>query len=349
MNTEFKPQTDLQVAEESATSVPPLRSGGGLGRRQPVSLFPPSASRVENDHASILTPHALRAPSNRVAPSGGATARRLDARRWHFQHGPIDLIIGADGEAHAIEAALERAWERFQTILPELVAELPLLRSAVQSATEVRGSVARRMVAACRPHGAEFITPMAAVAGAVADELIESFRADQRILRAYINNGGDIALHLAPGQSYAVGLLADLGRIERRERIALDGELSIGAALPVRGVATSGWRGRSFSLGIADSATVLATSAASADAAATMIGNCVNVDDPAILRQRACELKDDTDLGARLVTVSVGALPLDKVETALTLGARRAEDLIARGLIHCAALWLQGRVRLIGC
>jgi hypothetical protein len=75
----------------------------------------------------------------------------------------------------------------------------------------------------------------------------------------------------------------------------------------------------------------------------------VNVDDPAILRQPACELKDDTDLGERLVTVSVGTLPLDKVETALALGARRAEDLIARGLIHCAALWLQGRVRLIGC
>jgi ApbE superfamily uncharacterized protein (UPF0280 family) len=169
-------------------------------------------------------------------------------------------------------------------------------------------------------------------------------------LRAYINNGGDIALHLAPGQSYAVGLFADLGRIERRERIALDGELSIDAALPVRGVATSGLAGSQLQSrhcrqchGARDQAQ------RAADAAATMIGNCVNVDDPAILRQRACELKDDTDLGARLVTVSVGALPLDKVETALTLGARRAEDLIARGLIHCAALWLQGRVRLIGC
>jgi hypothetical protein len=238
---------------------------------------------------------------------------------------------------------------RFQTVLLELVAELPLLRSPVQVATEVRSPVARRMVAACHPHGSEFITPMAAVAGAVADELIEFFHDDERILRAYVNNGGDIALHLKPGQSYAVGLFADLGRIQSRERPSLDGELRVESALPVRGIATSGWRGRSFSLGIADSATVLAACAADADAAATMVANCVNVDDPAILRQPACELKDDTDLGERLVTVSVGALPLDQVDVALVLGARRAEDLIARGLIHCAALWLQGRVRLIGC
>jgi ApbE superfamily uncharacterized protein (UPF0280 family) len=272
----------------------------------------------------------------------------LAGSRWHFQHGPIDLIIGADGDTHAIEAAVERAWLRFETILPELVAELSLLRAPVQQATGVHGAVARRMVAACHPHGGEFITPMAAVAGAVADELIECFRGDARIARAYVNNGGDIALHLEPGQTYGVGIFADIDRVKRRETLVLDGELTIPAELPVRGVATSGWRGRSFSLGIADSVTVLAACAAAADAAATMVANCVDVDDPAILRQPACELKDDTDLGERLVTVSVGELPADQVDQALSRGAQRAEQLIARGLIHCAALWLQGRARLVG-
>jgi ApbE superfamily uncharacterized protein (UPF0280 family) len=305
----------------------------------------PSADPANAEHQA--KPPRLTHPAPRV--ESGAERARLDPRRWHFRHGPIDLIIGADGDATAIEAAIERAWQRFQTVLSELVAELTLLRSAVQLASAARGPVARRMISACSPHAAEFITPMAAVAGAVADELIEVFRADGRILRAYINNGGDIALHLTPGQCYAVGLFADLGRIERRERLALDGELKIDADLPVRGVATSGWRGRSFSLGIADSVTVLARCAAAADAAATMIANCVNVDDPAILRQPACELKDDTDLGQRLVTVRVDALPSDKIDVALARGARRAEDLIARRLIHCAALWLQGRVQLVGC
>jgi hypothetical protein len=314
-----------------------LRSGGGPGRGQEASRVTSDVSRAEGD-----TSHASRGED-------GAVCAILAGRRWHFQHGPIDLIIGADGDPDAVEAAVERTWLRFQIMLSELVAELPWLRSPVQLASQVRGPVARRMFAACHPHGGEFITPMAAVAGAVADELIESFRGDERILRAYINNGGDIALHLQPGQSYGVGLFADLGRIQRRERLSLDGELRVDSALPVRGIATSGWHGRSFSLGIADSVTVLAGCAAAADAAATMVANCVNVDDPAILRQPACELKDDTDLGERLVTVGVGVLPLDKVDIALALGARRAEDLIARGLIHCAALWLQGRVRLVGC
>ena len=299
-------------------------------------------------YPSLFTLHSSPVTPSPAQP-GGPIGAELGARRWHFQHGPIDLIISADGAADAIAAAVRRAWARFETILPELVAELPLLRSPVQQASGLRGVVARRMLAACAPHGKEFITPMAAVAGAVADELIEFFESDPRIERAYVNNGGDIALHLAPGQSYGVGVFVDLDPVKRRERLVLDGELKVHAASPMRGIATSGWRGRSFSLGIADSVTVLAANAAAADAAATMVANCVNSDDPAILRKPACELKDDTDLGERLVTVGVGALPADTVEQALASGAQRAEQLVARGLIHCAALWLQGRVRLVGC
>ncbi len=272
---------------------------------------------------------------------------RLAGGRWHFLHGPIDLIIAADGDPAAVDLAVERAWERFQRILVELVGELKLLRSPVQEAAGVRGTVARRMVAACLPHRHQFITPMAAVAGAVADELIEFFRQDARVARAYVNNGGDIALHLAPGQRYRVGLYADLSRIKRREVYALEGDFGVTAEMPVRGVATSGWRGRSFSLGIADSATVLARTAAEADAAATIIANSVDADDPAILRKPASELKDDTDLGDRLVTVEVGALPAEKVAAALAAGEAKARGLIERGVIHASALWLQGKVRCV--
>jgi uncharacterized protein len=281
--------------------------------------------------------------------SSGAARARLADGRWHFQHGPIDLIIGADGDPAAVESALAHTWSRFQGLLAELVDELRLLRSPVQEAVGVSGPVARRMVAACWPHRERFITPMAAVAGAVADELIGWLRADQRIVRAYVNNGGDIALHLAAGQHYKIGLYADLGRIKRREAHTLDGDFQVTSETPVRGVATSGWRGRSFSLGIADSVTVLARTAADADAAATMIANSVNVEDPAILRRPACELKDDTDLGDRMVTVAVGPLSADRVRQALEAGAARARELTGQGLIHAAALWLQGVVCCIGC
>jgi len=287
-------------------------------------------------------------PVARTSPWQGATRARFADGRWHFSHGPIDLIIGTDGDEAAIDIAVERAWDRFQTVLTELVGELKLLRLPVQDAVSVQGPVARRMVEACWLHREQFITPMAAVAGAVAEELIGFFAEDASITRAYVNNGGDIALHLAPGQRYRVGLYADLGRIERREAPGLDGDFEVTAEMQARGVATSGWRGRSFSLGVADSVTVLAATAAEADAAATMIANSVNVEDPAILRQPANALKDDTDLGERLVTVDVGRLSEDKIGAALQSGAAHAQRLLDAGIVCGAVLWLQGRVRVVG-
>jgi ApbE superfamily uncharacterized protein (UPF0280 family) len=269
-----------------------------------------------------------------------AVRARLDAARWHFQHGPIDLVLSADGN----EAAMEAAWARFRTVLEELVAELGVLRRPVSPATRVEGAVAGRMLAACRPHATRFITPMAAVAGAVADEVLAAMLPAQP-RRAYVNNGGDIALHLAPGAAFRIGLVADVSR--HGHVPGLDGAFEVDAATPVRGVATSGWRGRSFSLGIADSVTVLARDAAAADAAATMIANEVHAEHPAIERQRACELADDTDLGERLVTVRVGTLPADVAEAALERGAAHGRSLCTRGLVLGAALVLQGRHRAV--
>src|SRR3954465_5096892 len=139
----------------------------------------------------------------------------LPGGRWHFQHGPIDIVIGADGDAAAVEVAHAAAWQRFGTVLDELVAELPALRRPVEAACPLRGRIARRMWAACAPYRARFITPMAAVAGAVAQELIACYDRSG-IDRAWVNNGGDIALHLARGHSVRVGLFADLARLDAR-------------------------------------------------------------------------------------------------------------------------------------
>jgi ApbE superfamily uncharacterized protein (UPF0280 family) len=282
-------------------------------------------------------------------PGAGPVRARLADGRWHYQHGPIDLLIDVEGEGSVREQALKSSWERFQPLLPQLVAELGELRRPVSEWPGVEGAVAGRMVDACAGFAAErFMTPMAAVAGAVADELIQCFR-QAGIRRAYINTGGDIALHLTPGEQYRVGICANLerrGALGACER-ALDSVFVIDAAMPVRGIATSGWRGRSFSLGIADSVTVVAGCAAGADAAATLIANAVDCDFPGIIRAPANQLKDDTDLGNRLVTLEVPALPASARAAALARGRIEAEYWRERGLIAAAALFLQGSVELV--
>ena len=272
----------------------------------------------------------------------------LDADRWHFSHGPIDVVAQAHGDAAVVASAHAAAWRRFTGVLDELVGELRELRRPVQSTHTLRGPIAQRMWSACAPFSAPFITPMAAVAGSVAQELIACYQREG-IERAWINNGGDIALHLAPGQRVRVGLLADIATFDWGDAgpLVTDGQFEIGADMPVRGVATSGWRGRSFSLGIADSVTVLAATAAEADAAATVIANAVNVVDAGIARRPANECKDDSDLGGIPVTVDVAVLEPAQVRRALNAGTVCAKTLQEAGRIHAAVLVCQKQWRIV--
>ncbi len=272
-------------------------------------------------------------------------ARTLPDGRLHLQHGPIDLILGVSADPAAREAAFRAATLRFATVLDELCAELPGLRAeAGPHAPPLRGPVARRMAAAVRPHAAQgFITPMAAVAGAVADEMLAAMLAGAPLRRAYVNNGGDIALHLLPGERFRIGM------VDRPDRPGLFGAAELSAASPVRGLATSGWRGRSFSLGIADAVTVLAASAAEADAAATVIANAVDLPGhPAVRRTPASALQPDSDLGVQCVTSGVGSLLPSEVGRALDDGAHVAGRLRREGLIFAAAMHCQGVTRVTG-
>ncbi len=272
----------------------------------------------------------------------GAVAAMLDDRRLHLQHGPIDLIAAAWGPDRM--RALEQAARRFDGLLQDLVDELPLLRRPVGGA-HPEGAVAQAMVRAVQPLSERFVTPMAAVAGAVADAVLAAMVQGCRLERAYVNDGGDIAVFLAPGQSLTAALFAEGANEASRDR----GRVRLSADRPGRGIATSGWRGRSHSLGIADAVTVVARTAAAADAAATLIANAVDLPGhPAVRREPACDLAPDSDLGDRAVTVDVGPLTEAEAARALDSGCRYAEGLARRGLILGAALLLQGQVRLVG-
>lgn len=260
--------------------------------------------------------------------------------RLHLQHGPIDLIIGVDQDQ---DNAFDAATHRFETVLEELVSELAELRLPLNAALKrPDGNIAQRMDFACRPYAKnEFVTRMAAVAGSVADEVMRAMKQTTNCQKSYVNNGGDISLFLGGEERFVTAMLShdgiELGRIE------------IAAKDQISGIATSGRHGRSHSLGIADSVTVLASNAAQADVAATLIANAVDIPGhSSIERIAAAELSPDSDLGDRLVVVGCGKLSFEDQKSAIEHGEAKADEFLNKGLIKSAAIFFQDEHRLIG-
>lgn len=263
----------------------------------------------------------------------------LSGNRLHLQHGPIDLIIGVDGDR---DLAFQAARTRFETVLSGLVGELSFLRRPLlPGAANPQDPVARRMVAACAPFTSDFITPMAAVAGSVADDVLSAILNATQPQRAYVNNGGDIAVFTAENQTFTTAIQDHTGRDLAR--------ISLAHGDNIGGIATSGRHGRSHSLGIADSVTVLARTAAEADVAATLIANAVDLPGhPAIARTPARTLSPDSDLGDMPVVTGLGPLASGDIDTALDAGMHRARAFCAAHHIKAAALFLRGETRVLG-
>ena len=292
-----------------------------------------------------------------VRMPSGAIANWLD-HRLHLQHGPIDLIITADGDKAEVAAAYARAADAFCGLLDLLVDELMILRLPADSniLNRLKGSVAKRMAAAINPYlprhdKADFITPMIAVAGSVADEILLAM--GDQLDRASVNNGGDIAIYLGKDAFFDIGVaddrdthLSDFAMVAsggKGGRMPFHGRIRLHDHDRIGGIATSGWRGRSLSFGIADSVTVLAKNAAAADVAASLISNAITISSPSITRQPAASLVPDSDLKDRLVTVDVGPLSAGEIDQALAAGAGLARQLCDDGQIMNAYARLAGR------
>ena len=253
-------------------------------------------------------------------------------------------MIEAFGPLAEVRRAYWQAVQGFDGLLEALTLELHLLRRPLgEVPPALHGPVARRMLAAVWPFRGRYVTPMAAVAGSVADHVLAAMRRDRRLTKAYVNDGGDIAFHLTAGESFRAGLVPDL------TQGAMEGLAEIPFESPVRGIATSGSGGRSLSLGISDAVTVLARDAAAADAAATLIANAVDLpDNPEIRRAPASSLDPDSDLGDLPVTLAVGPLGDGEIGQALAAGLERAHAMREAGHIHAAVLSLRGRFALCG-
>jgi len=265
--------------------------------------------------------------------------------RLHLHHGPIDLIIDAIGEHADVRLAYKQATLAFTHVLKALAAQLPVLRRVYSSSSDTQyfGPVAMRMQQAVSPLASYNVTPMIAVAGAVADHVLSRMIKGCDLVRAQVNNGGDIALYMSDDAVTKIGICTDLNASEHNNIIKLTSEQGVG------GIATSGWQGRSHSLGIADAVTVLSTNAASADAAATLIANAVDIPESnKVIRLPASELDVDSDLEDRLVTIKVNSLNESEKNRALAAGQLCTQQLMVDGDVLGCFIYLQGQARVIG-
>lgn len=195
--------------------------------------------------------------------------------------------------------------------------------------------VAEKMIRSVISIGDPDLTPMAAVAGSIAD-FVADFLFDAGMTRVIVNNGGDIAIRLGEGASVTVGIRDDIRKEDFSRVLTLD------CSEPSWGIATSGLGGRSLTRGIASAACIVARNASIADAVATAVGNAAFVEDKAVICRDAFELDPYTDLRGLKVTESVGDISEEKKNEAIRRGMKKALELVEKRIVFGAFLSVKG-------
>ena len=254
-------------------------------------------------------------------------------------YGPMHMFISVFENGRPLISLAEEGAHLAMRVLEDLAKFLPVMkkRSKELEIEETFPNVVQRMIEATKKMGEPDLTPLASVAGTASD-VVADFIFSRGGTKIIVDNGGDIAIRLTEGEVARVGVKTEIDAKQPTYLISIDSTMEIG------GVATSGLGGRSFTKGIASAATVLSQTAAFSDAAATVIGNFTNVEDPSIVRSLAEKIYPDTDIAGELVTIKVGKLSEEKVQEALNNGLSKAHSVYQRGLITGALIALQGRV-----
>jgi ApbE superfamily uncharacterized protein (UPF0280 family) len=252
------------------------------------------------------------------------------------ESGPMRLVISAGiGKVHQPEMALRAAAESFG-FLERIAQHRKFLgRHFLECRGEIKDPLVLKMIGSVVMIGDEDLTPMAAVAGSIADEVAD-FLFERGMTKVVVDNGGDVAIRADREAPITVGIRPDV-----TDR-AVDHVIGLDPRLRSHGVATSGLGGRSLTRGIASAATVIARTASLADAAATAVANASFLEDAQVWRRPADEIDPYTDIPGLDITVKVGALSEDQKTRALSKAIERAEDLVRRELILGAFVAVQG-------
>ena len=253
-------------------------------------------------------------------------------------YGPMRMFINVSENGKPLAKLAEEGARFAMKVLEDLAKFLSVIKkkSLELEAEGIFPDAVRRMIEATKKMGESDLTPLAAVAGTASD-VVADFIFSRGGTKIIVDNGGDVAIRLREGEVARVGVKTEIEAKHPAYLISIDSTMGIG------GVATSGLGGRSFTKGIASAATVLSKTAALSDAAATVIGNFSNVEDPNIRRSLAEKIYPDTDIAGEWVTIKVGELSQEKIGEALDRGLSKAYSICQRGLINGAMIALQGR------
>jgi ApbE superfamily uncharacterized protein (UPF0280 family) len=195
-----------------------------------------------------------------IAYRGRASAAGLVSFRVAVKES--DLLIACDRDLHE-EARV--ALLRCRSDLESYIEAHPMFLQSLAPVPILPGAprIVQRMAKAAVQAG---VGPMAAVAGAVADEVGTALSPlSQEVL---VENGGDIFCRVRNSRVVAL----DAGNSPLSYKFGI----KISRTREAIGICTSsGTRGGSLSFGRADSACIIGSSATLADAAATAVGNAV--------------------------------------------------------------------------
>lgn len=260
----------------------------------------------------------------------------VEAGKVFLDHGPISMVISASCRGVPLAEKCVGACEIAVLCLAELEPELQKLKQPwPRTDPETLSGIGLKMWQAVSMTGDGELTPMAAVAGAIADRVAD-WLTEQGATKVMVNNGGDVAIRLRAEETTSVGIVPNLSGSGFSKIVRLTAVDEVG------GVATSGLGGRSFTCGIVESVTVLSQSCAVADAFATSLANASYIESPAVQRVLAKTLDPGTDISELNVTVQVDGLTLDEIKTSLDQVMAQGRKAIGKDQIKGVAVYLQG-------
>ncbi|MEA3359436.1 MAG: FAD:protein FMN transferase, partial [Thermodesulfobacteriota bacterium] len=158
--------------------------------------------------------------------------------------GPLHMTIKASEKGVPLTGLARLGADFALEILRQQAESLSVVKQRIVGLSVDRGypEVVNLMISSCRRINDPLLTPLAAVAGAASD-MVADYIANYNATKIVVDNGGDIAIRMKGDESVKVGLRLNVARSEFNYTLLVNRDC---------GICTSGFGGRSFTLGVAD-------------------------------------------------------------------------------------------------